>query len=366
MATPVITYAAIQSRDLDANRLAVELPKDLLLESTRLSMEEHNAEMKIVAGLFSTPTLSRESTLNEWADVEMQPMDEVGEPQPIKGRTPVDLAFPIDDMSIRFDLTFKAKNQITAQEYSDTIAQIQAADANTMSRKIMASLFSNVAVAHREKGHSEQTVKFLANNDTDTYALQAGGASTANHYGAQAAAISDAANPYTTIESNLADRRINTAPYVAFIPPGLVATTRLLDGFASTGFGDVAVSNPAIATTVLQATLASQGVVLPSNMLEIGGIGQLHIVQYNRLPAGYILYAALGDPMRRPLRMRQYPQAALQGLVAVEETLEFPYFKNRFDRYYGFGGYNRVGAGVYYIGNAAYAVPAALANPFGR
>lgn len=366
MASPVLTYAVTQARNLDANSAATSLPKDILLEATRLSVEEHNAEMAIAANLFTSPTTYRQTELDEWADAELQPIDELSEPQPIKGKQVVQLGFPIDDMGVRFDLTFKAREQMTVKEYSDRIGQIQHADANTFAHKLLSSFFANASLSHKEPSYAAQTIKFLANGDGDTYATNAGGsATTATNQIAQAAAIADATNPFPTIESKLVDRRINRPPYVVFVAPGLVASIKGLDGFVSSQ-GGVVVTNPALATSVLTSTLASQGVTLSASMMEFGGIGQLHLVQWNRLPAGYMIYAALGDPERRPFRLRQYAEPSLQGLVMVPETNDFPAYKNRFLRFYGIGGYNRVGGGSVLIGNATYSIPSGFTTPFGR
>lgn len=361
MAAPVTMYGTTLSRDLDINRPATDTPRDLLIEATRLTMAEHNAEVDAVLNLLTAPTTEREVSIREESAYELQPLDELGEPEPVKAAGEIALGWPIDDFGIRFDLSFKAKEQISVQEYSDKIASMQGADANTLSRKMWAAFFSNVSRTHKEDGKAVQTIKFLANGDADAYGDSAGGLSTANHYTAQAAPIDDVNNPYTAIEANLSSRRANAGPFVAFVPTNLVAATRLLDGFAPVASGAVVQANP---TTVLTTTLAQQGVSLPATMLEFGAIGNLHLVQYSRLPAGYIAYASLGNPRVRPLRRREYVTPSLRGFIPVGETNEFPFFKNRFLRYIGFGAWNRVGGGAHLVGNAAYSVPAGYGNPF--
>jgi hypothetical protein len=150
---------------------------------------------------------------------------------------------------------------------------------------------------------------------------------------------------------------------VAFVPTALVAATKLLDGFAPVQ-STVVQTNPALAETILTTTLRQQGVSLPATMQEFGAIGNLHLVQYSRLPAQYIAYAALGNPRVRPLRRREYVTPSLRGFIAVPETNEFPFFKNRFLRYIGFGGWNRVGAGIHRVGSGTYAIPSLYGNPF--
>ena len=65
----------------------------------------------------------------------------------------------------------------------------------------------------------------------------------------------------------------------------------------------------------------------------------------------------------KPLRMREYPSAALQGLFTENHSPDGNLNEYRFIRAAGFGAYNRVGAVAFHIGNAAYQIPAGYETP---
>jgi hypothetical protein len=80
------------------------------------------------------------------------------------------------------------------------------------------------------------------------------------------------------------------------------------------------------------------------------------IVEWPVLPADYGISIVVGvdQPV---LRRRQDPEAQLQGFRPVAERADFPYFEEQWFRRCGFGGWNRVRAASFRIGNGAWAIP---------
>ena len=81
------------------------------------------------------------------------------------------------------------------------------------------------------------------------------------------------------------------------------------------------------------------------------------------LPATHIITVARGAE-KKALRMREYPAAALQGLIQENHSPDGNLFERRFIRYAGFGAFNRVGALVFEPSQAGvYTIPTGYTTP---
>jgi hypothetical protein len=102
---------------------------------------------------------------------------------------------------------------------------------------------------------------------------------------------------------------------------------------------------------------------LPDNVPGevIGKTNKVWIVHWERLPDNYIVSTTTEG--ERPLAMREYPVAALQGFRRAGQRNDYPYFETQFKRSAGFGAWNRTGADVMEIGDATYDVPTGYESP---
>jgi hypothetical protein len=236
---------------------------------------------------------------------------------------------------------------------------LQIRDAKWLIDLMLYALFNNTNRSYDDKvgsngagGLGTLTVKPLANNDTDVYPLSGGVApATDNHYLAQAGAIADNANPYPTIWEELMEHPVNRGGQVyCYIPQGLVATTKALTSF--TEVKNMAIIPSTAADSINRSALPALGF----GDRVLGMVDDCWIIQWNYLPAGYILAHTTTTPT---LKYREYDAPSLQGLFSRKHLVDGNHEQTSFYRHGGFGVHNRVGSLIQLIGNGTYSVPSA-------
>ena len=264
----------------------------------------------------------------------------------------------MQDGGTAWGATYKAREKMTVQEANDITATLTSADVRWLRDHILAALFTNVSWTFNDPIHDALTILGLANGDSVQYIIQAGADSgaTDTHYLAQAAAIADAANPFPTIYAELVEHPENDGEVVVFIPTNLKATVTGLANF-------VPVQDPNISegsgVSVLSGTL---GIPLPGGPKSLlGYVDKCWIVEWRTLPNDYMVGITTGG--ERPLKMREEDVETLRGFKKVAQRDDHPFYESQYLRIAGFGGFNRVGAVVYRIGNASYAIPTNYTSP---
>lgn len=293
----------------------------------------------------------------------LQPLDEVGIPRPTDTYGYYKVAYPIQGGGDAWGKNRVTSALMTVQEANRHTIEAQNKDADWLARHIIASVltkdswtFHDKVGAGGNRGMGDITIMPLANGDTTEYPVIGKQPQTANHYTAQAAAISDAANPFPTIYSTLTRYPGNqNATIVAYIPENLQATVEALTDFRE-------VEDPDVRAGANRDELtASIPVGLGDELL--GKVGKVWVVLWKRLPDNYIFAHARG---RTILKMREYPASELQGLFTELHSPDGARMENRVIRYAGFGVSNRVSGLVHYVGNAAYQNPADYTAPLAQ
>lgn len=351
----VVLYGFHNLRDLLTERVTNTNIQEINV-AIDVTLAEHNRQMAALIALLAIETTEYQFRYKSPKSKRLQPLDEDGRARPTKRAGHYDVGFPILNAGDAFGVDFVTRAKMTVQELNDWLSETLIADKRWMRDQMLAALFTNVNWTFPDQLYGDLTIKPLANNDTDTYQLQTGGDSgaAAQHYLAQAAGIADATNPYPTIHDTLMNHPENGGTVVAFIPSGLRATTEALATFKEVLDPNI---TPGTATSVLVGSL---GVNVPGRIIgyETSGVW---IVEWPSLPANYIIAVTTEGP--RPLAMRQHPEPSLQGFKRVAERDDYPWFESQYVRRAGFGGWNRVGAIVYRIGNASYAIPSGYTAP---
>jgi hypothetical protein len=311
--------------------------------------------MAALSAFFAQQTTAYTARFRSVTAARLQPLDENGRARPIKPTGYYDVAFPIKTGGSAWGADYITTQKMTVQEVNNAIATMFMADARWMRDHILSALFAAATYSFTDPMYGALTIQPLANGDTVTYQVITGGdtGATETHQYAQAAGIADATNPFPTIYSELMEHPENGGQVVAFIPNNLTATVEALATF-------VPVSDPNIregsATSVLTGSL---GASLPGTLL--GYVDKVWIVEWRALPDSYIVATTTeGD---RPLAMREDPEPELQGFKQVATRDDHPFYERQYMRRAGFGAWNRVGALVYRIGNASYAVPTNYTPP---
>lgn len=319
------------------------------------SIDEHNRQLDAMMSLFVQQTSDHQLRYMSVTNARLQPLDEFGRPQPIKAAGYYDIAFPLVGGTIAWGATRVARAKMTVGEVNRLTAQMILADTRWMRDHLLGALFAAASYSYVDPQWGTLTVMPLASGDSQTYTIQTGAdaVATDTHLLAQAAAISDAANPFPAIYTELIEHSENSGDVVALVASNLIADIEALTTFHLPLDPNL---RSADTTTVLTGTL---GVRTPGVLR--GYADRVWIVEWPSLPSGYMIAVTTnGDP---PIGMRQHPEAELQGFNNVAQRDDYPYYETDFERYCGFGAWNRVGAVIYRVGNASYAVPTSYNVP---
>jgi hypothetical protein len=360
-------YGIWLERDLDLDELATNVDRDALLDAQQTTLQIHNQEIDGVIGLFADPVTKSQTSVKLGTTGRHQPLDEFGRPKPTKPAGNYFVGFPLVKAGSAEGFNFWAENQMTVRDFADSYNQMLTNDVTWVRDQLLAALFYNGAgytFSDVRNGESV-TVYGLANGDANVYD-KVSGAAIDDHYLVQANAIGAGAdNPYPTIQTELTEHASNGTRVVAFIAPAQQAATELLAGFAPVLRQRVEPTLAAGSADTFPLFAPSIGIDLPPSMVHIGTHGNIDIVVWQNMPSGYGIALAI-DAQEKPLGVRQYPQAALRGLVNQGEPMsQFPYRQNNYVRALGFGGKNRIAAVAFRVGNGTYAAPTGYTAPLG-
>ena len=348
-----IAYGFVGLEHLFSERLE-NVNVSTVMTAVAESVAEHNRQAEALLGELAVPTTDYKTRFKQRDSYTLQPLDEYGRPRPSRPAGYYDVAFPIQGGGAAYGFNHISAAMATVEDINRLTLEAMGADADWMKRHALATIFDSTAWAYDDDEHGSLTIQPLANGDSVTYVKKSGAVATDTHYLAQANAIDASNNPFPTIYDELKEHPANAnSPIVAYIPTALKATTRALSTFVEVEDMDV---RPGNASDVLTGTI-DRGF----GDEVLGKVDGVWVVEWSILPSEHMLAVARGT--REPiLKMRQYPAASLQGFfnkAIVEGNLE----TTEFYRFAGFGGYNRVGALVYQVGNAVYEVPTAYDAP---
>ena len=333
-----------------AQRLVTEVGVGLVNSAVQQFVQEHTRQLDALTSLFVDRTTDFKLRFTTPVAGRLQPLDENGRARPVLAYAAYDVSWPLQMAGTAWGANYIAMQKMTVQQVNDLADARAVEDTRWMRDHILGSLFYNTSWTWNDPVHGALTIQPLANGDSQTYGMLLGDdvRATDTHYLAQAAAIADAANPFPTIAEELNQHPENSGEVVVFVPTGLLGDIRGLTNFYPVRDNNI---SEGTATATLTGTL---GVSVPGEL--VGYVDGCWIVHWRYMPANYMI--AVTTDGERPLRMRQEPEASLQGFQFVATRPDYPYEERQFLRIAGFGAWNRVGALVYRIGNASYAVPA--------
>jgi hypothetical protein len=325
-------------------------------ESIDATLAEHNRQLNALLSIFVTPTNERSRQYKQGGARRLQPGTEESRPIPTLSGLTYDVGFPLQRGQDALGFTYEASQTATVSEVNQAVADMRQGDIRWMRDHILAALLDNTSWSFSGDEQAAVTVQPMANADTVTYLLAAGGdaGATEDHYVAQVAAIADATNPYDDLRDDLLEHPENTGEdVIAFIPSGLVATTRLLANFYPEADDNITLGS---GESRLARTL---GIETPGRL--IGYVDGVWVVEWRYMPANTILGVATGG--ERPLAMRELPN--LPGFRRDAERNNYPWYSEIYTRRAGFGGNNRVGAAVYQVsgGDTTYDIPTNFSTP---
>lgn len=351
-----VAYGFVGLENLFAQRVTDENVA-VVRDAISASVAEHNRQVEEIMAEMVQETTEYKVRFRSGVGGTLQPLDEYGNPLPVRGGSYYDVAFPIQGGGTAWGDNRVTRAMMTVDEVNEYTLMALRQDADWMKRHILAALLDKTAWTYSDDAHGDLSIQPLANGDTVTYVRKNGTESTDNHYIAQAAAVADATNPFPTIYDELNEHPENAgAEIVAYIPTNIKTDVEGLADFVEVRDPDKV---PATSSEYLSGS-TSRGF----GDEVLGKVGKVWIVEWSALPDDYILAVARGTAAP-VLKMRQYPAASLQGFFQEENSPDGNLQEHRFIRYAGFGVNNRVGAVAYFVeaGDTTYDTPAAYDAP---
>lgn len=355
-----VAYGFIGLTDLFSQRVQT-VGAQRIYDAVVTTAAEYTRAVNALLAEFSSPIQVAQTQYVLPGDGSLQPLDADGNPLPVVPSGYYTVAFPIQGAGTAWGTNRISRAAMTVEDANQNTLDALQKDADWNIRHILAALFDNVAYTYNDlvgpggsKGFGPVTVQPLANADTVVYGRKGNvAAAIDDHYLAQAAAISDAANPFTIIETELMEHPSNVGRILVYIPTGLKATIIALATFKSVNDPNVVDPSGSYATNVPNVGPGEEviGYIEGTNCW---------IVLWSAMPANYMIAKMEGKAV---LGFREYPFPEVQGFFPEFEDVDGNHFVSRLLRYAGYGVKDRVGALVYRIGNAAYAIPTGYDAP---
>lgn len=356
MADNTIAHGFIDFRHVMAERIN-EIGVDKIITAIQQSFDEHTRQLDGLMASFVERTTDHQRRWKMPRHRTLQPIDDLGVPMPGRGSVEYSLGFPIQGGADAYGLSRKARVTATVEDVNEQVLAMQHADGDWLIRHMLVPLFNGNQWTFVDEDKGDILVEGLANGDSVKYLLKNGTQATATGYKFQAGTIGNSANPFETIATYLRQYAVNAgATIVCYINNNERADTEAL-----TNFVDPVDANLMRGEDQDRATGA---IDLAWGEELVGYIkkARVWVVESHRVPAEYVLGEARGTGSA-PVAMREYPEAALQGLrpeshVFANQTIQYNGI-----RFAGFGAWNRVGACVVQVENGSYVVPTDYASP---
>lgn len=359
----VASYGFVTLADQYDQRIAsLQNGAQRVWDAIGLSAAEYNRVVDAVMAELAEPTIIAQEQIELPGDGTLQPLDEDGNPLPIKPSGNYQVAYPIQGGGTAWGDNRITRELMTVEEADRFTVDAFQRDANWLVRHALAALFTNTTWvfndkvgANGAKGLGNITIQPLANADTVTYARKGITVpATDNHYLAQAAAIADATNPFPTIKAELHEHPSNgNGSIVAYVATNLSSSIQGLTEFVDK-------DDPDILPGATADTLSGMISAGPGDTVLGKTKSGVWVVEWGALPSDYLVAKVIG---RKPLKMRRFPVASLQGFFPEKHDVDGNHLVRRFLRYAGFGVSDRVAALCMRIGNASYAIPSEFSAP---
>lgn len=355
----ITAYGFAELKDLFSQRI-ITVSAETIQTAVIQSFIEHNRQIEALLSSLVKRTTSFKYRYQLPAGGSLQPLDEKGNPVPVQPSGFYDVGLPLQGAGTAWGTDRVSRAMMTVGDANRFTVDAMDRDADWMRRHILNCIFNNAAFTYADDRYGNLTVQPLANNDGTGYVLRGGTLDTTqNHFFAQAAAIADANNPFPILYQALDEHPSNSGPYRAYIPTGSVSTVQAMTSTSLPSQTPLIYGSgiTRAADSINPDDKTYGALVDPGNFGDrfIGYNSGMEIWEWTSLPANYIYAQAMG--VNDIVAMREYEAAELQGLFPEFWDVDGNLMVNRLVRYCGFGINNRVGAAVYRIGNASYAIP---------
>ena len=321
----------------------------------------HNAFTEDIFGMFMGRTSAKihrlgvDSTEGSMIEVSEDGLVDV-QKQAVAG---YDIGFPLRLYQYGRQWTTRYLRKATVMELATQQLAANAADIKNLKAEAMKALFraTNYTWVDRLDNYQDVPVKALINADSspiprDPFGATFNGA-THTHYLARAGG-SVAASDIQALVNTLVEHDVKGGQVTIYINKAQEATIR---AFTSN-------FEPMIAPLVARANASTDDYIVGDPRLDMYAIddrvigtwdGYVWVRTKPWIPANYYLAIVEGGSNEDVLQMREDPQAP--GLQNIGQDGVHPIYHSHFERSFGVGVWNRLGAAILFGGNTTYAVP---------
>lgn len=334
---------------------------DTAWREVEAAMAAHNRQMLFLLGDLVEPTNDRQRRYGSAASKTMQVADQWGRPQAQKITAGVTLGFPLRLYEDALQWTYKfASAPGSAQQLAAEFDAILDADHRQIMYEIKRALMvpTNYTFADVLQDNIDLAVKALANADSAAIPLGPNGesfdATTHTHY-LKTAGVALAAADLSGLISTVLEHS-NRGRIEVWINSAQETAVRGLAGFVA----DIAAYIVRGGGSTADVTGQSLDLMNPQDR-RIGMFGAAEIFVKPWMPTGYLVAVNVGAG-QAPLVLRTRP--GLDGLRLVYDNPDWPLYARGYEREFGVGVFNRVGAAVLYIDSGAggvYVAPTLVA-----
>lgn len=313
------------------------------------TLAEYNRQVDALIGDMVQRTTDRTRKYLVPGGGDLQPIDEWGNPLPVKHAGSYDVGFPIQGGATAWGDNRVSRQLMTVEEANRNTIEAMKMDARWLRRHIIAAILDNTSWVFNDP-QGNITVQPLANTDGVLYPYVGGTAAEAEHYTAGTGVFTQ--TQLVALRDKLQVIPANSGDVIVYVASSLVDDVQAMADFVAATDPDIAVGS-----SVNQLTAR----INPGlGDLVLGKVKGTWVVEWRYLPAEYAI-ARIGN---RPfVAMREYPAAALQGFFSEMHSSDGNLREMRLIRYAGFGVFDRTAAAVHNAGTATYTIPTGFATP---
>lgn len=350
------SHFGVRINDIQNGQVIVGEAMDLTL--LQYSREFYNR----MQGLFVTRTTRAKERFVMPGGKKLQRIDpQHGIPRPTYQYKGYDIGTTIEGLGDAMGDNRVSRRLISVGEANRLVQEITQADYNSTIDLMLAAMLVKESYKFEDEtrlgwiGAGIIDVVPLANGDEATYIKSRGrSVGTDNHYMPIEGRISTTNDPFVAIKRNLTEHGSDPdARVIVYVADNLASDIQDMGHFvARTRIDEVPGSNTAQVSNAPDRGIGDD---------VLGMVSGCWIVQASAIPSGYMLAHLTG---RKPLSMREYPSADLQGLFREEASVNGNHMEVRFIRIAGFSGRDRTAALAAQVGvaaGAAYTSPPVLA-----
>jgi hypothetical protein len=347
-----LLYGFVELEDLAARRV-YNVGVEVIIEAIEQSTAEYERQLEAMMASFVEMGDLHKERYRQPGSGTLQPLDENGNPKPVRLRGYYDVAFPIQGGGTAWGTNRVTRAKMTVQEANEETMEATRRDADWVRRHVLAAIFDNVSWTFDDEEFGNLTIEPLANGDTVEYVFKGGDPATDDHYLYQNATIDDTNNPFGTLYDELMEHVGNEPPVIAYVASNLTEDAEGLTAFTEVGDPDLRYGvNTDLVDDPIQPYLGDE---------VLGKANKCWVVEWRALPDDYIIAHAVGGGP--PVFGRQHPEGELQGIITETAEIEGNLEVQRLIRYAGFGVRRRVAAAVMQIDNGSYSIPSGYDAP---